>query len=235
MRKIVSFVLILSMLLTFSLGSVFAAKGPQKVIVNDIEVEILQDDKNFRVARSEDDTYITEVTYNKKTDEVYMKILDTNNGQVLYDSNETFITPLATEYENTFVNYEYSRDIQTNLWTLRRPNTPYVSSYYFKTYQTSKNATYLQNFKSHVEEINVKEIELIGALGASIITTIAANIAGVITIFTGGTATPAMIAALAAAVGAYGTTAVILTKYVNAMEDAYASYFDVFYNSSVFY
>lgn len=219
---VLSFVLILQ---SFSLAASATSTNSSKIInVNGINVNILQDDDCFKTTRSSDNNGIYEWNLNKKTHElIYRKfdpitknliekkcIAPAQNKIKRYSFNEAVPNSniksksRITRNENTLVNYEYDIYGLDDHWQIRRPDTPYLSFYYFDTYETADNISQLKDFKNIVDKINGLESQLVYDLGGAGLSLWADVAAGVGTIFSGGTATPAMIAALAVTVGATG-------------------------------
>lgn len=224
----------------------------------EINLRILNDDGNIRTVETYDSDAKYIVTYNKdeRTMDVIIHKLNNNTKSVI--STDNFHIDLeqiensykisedgktsnifeegqtrASIYQNTYSNYEYEKTYgSTNKWELRRPDpsNPVFSTYYFTTNETSENAKDLQSFMDYVEKINSQEVKVIFSIGASVFSDILLYMSGIGTVFTGGTLTPAMVTAAAAAVGANGLAVSEMVTLGSYWNYAYNYYFEVYKN-----
>lgn len=131
-----------------------------------------------RTSISQDKHYKTISVYNKDTEITNMKIYKDNelvneieiNPATIKNNQENSIAGrVASTEEKTFSNFEYQIWYSSPAeYELRRPDGGGLNdkTYYFRTYRTSKNGTYFDNFKSTVDAINTKEGEVLVKAGA---------------------------------------------------------------------
>lgn len=183
-RKLISFITLIA-LLSMSLTTSFAAsdvKTPIKIVV---------DNSNIRVAESQEGSTITRASFNKKTKQLDVQIIDSSTKKIIRNAqikaSPTDITATVdgekvlslsassgTYTERTIMNYEYKIYYDTDKWTLWKPKGSSLISQYSKTvYEKSTNRSNLNYFKDWVDEIDYTEKELAGFVTASAITWIA--------------------------------------------------------------
>lgn len=238
MKRIRKVTLLLLILVLFT--STFQAASAKEVsaaTINNCAI-IRVDDAKSRVAESIEGGYIYRAAYNKRTSmmsisktriltkeicEVTWVNMDpkaTSDIKVSTTNNLVMATYSQSLTENTFSNYEYTKWYgSTNKWELRRPDSTVTGTIAFKTYQTTKNKTYLLGFYNTVNAINKRELTIVGLIGTT------ALIAVVGYMFSGG------IAAFLGAAG-FSTPAMIeIAALQNSVKVAKDYYWDAYYSS----
>lgn len=104
------------------------------------------------------------------------------------------------------------------------------SQYYFEVNETSSNSSRLNAFRDAVDALNSQEIKVIASGGTALVSAAAAAFLSGMASVSGGALTPTAIAAVVAAVGATGNTAVEITEMGNCCNDCLYAYMDVFNN-----
>lgn len=173
--------LVAAIVTLFSLTSAIPAHAANSSLSNESEAVVILDNMEKRVAASEDAQYKYIATLIKTSNTVTLEKIDKATLETVSintyplntkpHSKDTEITTMAaSSYENTFSNYEftiwYTNPIK---WELRRPNG-ILNTYYFQTYETSRNRDALLAFQSKVYEINDIEWEYIASVGLEALT-----------------------------------------------------------------
>lgn len=208
------------------------ASSPQ---TDGYHTSILTDNSSVRISQTSDDNFTYIATYDKSTGTIQLtQTSNTTGAQKVGDIAPIKPQTRASLEEKTFTNYEYEITYGSpNTWELRRPGDNAFNWVYFKTKETSKNRSYLTTFRSAVDKINVQEGAIVGALGMSALSVLAAGAAGAGAIFTGGTLSAAAWGAILSAAGfstAYVSTCM---AYDQSCKDAYDAYWNTYYNSTI--
>lgn len=238
MKKMISIILSMAMLLSMSVSAFAVEKEPDDAIV-------LEDSASVRTARTEDDAFIYEATYNKVHNTVQLIQIDKKTGKraagevtkvpSLKELSGVATNRAATLEEKTFTNYEYEKTYGTpNKWELRKPgDVSFLTKESFQTYETSKNKTYITAFKNAVDKINTQEGKIVEALGLAALAYLAGGAAGAGAIFTGGTMTPAAWAALLVAGGYSKNYVDVVMEYDSFCKDAFDAYMETYNHSKI--
>lgn len=229
LRKCVSIFIAFALCFSMTVTAIAATPGNYNEVV-------LHDDVDVKIVQTSDENFIYTATYDKQTKTVQLTQTDKGSGEI----REGDIVPVqltqthASLEEKTFTNYEYEITYGSpNKWELRRPGDNAFNWVYFQTYQTSSSKSYLEKFKDAVDDINVQEGAIIGAVGMSGLSVLAAAAAGAGAIFTGGTLSAAAWAAIVSAAG-FGTAVVAkCMEYDQSCKDAYDAYWNTYYNSTI--
>lgn len=183
-KKLLSMLLTLSLIMGLSITA-FAAEP------SDQSVQILANNDTVCIVREVTTDGVTIATNNKETGILTIEKYDDSESSLLstdtLDLNaiaksveEELQTPTTTSlneyiYQHTFSNREYDIFIHPNSthWKIRSgDNTKSI-------YESSSNASTLDNFRSAVEDVNAAEFTLIGAVGAGVaVTAITAFMSG---------------------------------------------------------
>lgn len=242
-KKFICFLLSTIMVLSTSVTA-FAANSST---ISPYNMTILEDTSSKRVVQTSDENYTYITTYDKLNDTMqFTKVdIDTNvsivgnvvSGEDAISTTTYASTRATTLKENTFTNYEYTKTYgDPNEWELRRPDGSLTGTYYFKTYEVTKNKSYINTFKSAVDTINTKEGEIVAAYGLVILGDIAAAAISAGAIATGGVLTPAAWTSIIAAAGANTAYVSVCVAWDNACKTAYDAYYDTFTKSpTIFY
>ncbi|MGM0830599.1 MAG: geobacillin-26 family protein [Bacillota bacterium] len=187
--------------------------------------QVLQDNKNKRIAINVTDGVVTKATFDKKSntlkieekgketvsidlEEVSNKYVEENVISEDTTKSSDFGIMAATTKQNTWINYEYTiTHSSPEKWQLRRPKGDSLVNYYYKNVtRTSSNASNLDKFQTAVENIDYYEWR---AIGTSLSTVGLSWLAFILSVPTAGAGT---LTAGLAALGAYGATADALLK-----------------------
>lgn len=240
-KKLVSVALAAVMVMGMSLTA-FAAETPSTY-----DLTVLEDSNTQRVTQTSDSNYTYTTTFDKINDTMQFTKVDKSTNVATVGAEVSGTDAIsATSYanarantlnENTFTNYEYTKTYgSTNTWELRRPDGSLTGTIYFKTYEVSKNRSYINTFKSAVDTINTKEGEIVGAYGLVLLGDIAAAAISAGAIATGGVLTPAAWTSILAAAGANTAFVTVCVSWDNACKTAYDAYYDTFTKSpTIFY
>ena len=194
-----------------------------------VDIEILEDNEEVRVAKSIVNGVESIATFNKIEN---ILTIEENGEKIIMDMNqitnetddpsdESETNPYVIIEEKTYSNYEYRFDTAGTTWILRRPKPGAPLQINSKSVtQTSSNKTNLNNFKKAVDEINSLEGMYIFYGGAASITTVVAIVANAVT---AGTAAGAGLAAL----GLTGQALDCALKLERQQKNAYQYYFSV--------
>lgn len=242
MKKLVALLLSLSLVLSLS-TTVFAADYSGTKEIENVNVI----DTSFaRIAESHDETATYRTILNKEANTIQM-IVFYNDGSVVYGSEieipssseaqslsrAIMRSQSASLNENTFCNYEYTITYGTsNKWELRRPDGSF-GTYYFQTYETSLNESYLTKFRGYVDSINEIEGAIIRNFGLYALSCLVAGATGAGAIFSGGTLSTAAWGSLVAVAGCGDAVLTECTKLDTACKNAYDSYWNAYYNSTI--
>lgn len=238
MKKLVSIILSMAMILSMSV-SAFAAG------VTTTDAVILKDSASVCIAKTEDSQFVYEATYNKIDNTVQLVQINKETGArvegdvvkvpVLDNNTEFVLSRAGSLEEKTFTNYEYKKTYgNPNKWELRKPgDIAFITKESFETYQTTENEDFIFAFQDAVDLINVKEGDIVEALGLAALSYLAGGAAGAGAIFTGGTMTPAAWAALLAAGGFSKNYLDVCMEYDAACKDAYDAYMETYNNSEI--
>ena len=229
-KKLVSIALSAVMIMGMSVTAL--ASSPQ---TDGYHTSILTDNSSVRISQTSDDNFTYIATYDKSTGTIQLtQTSNTTGAQKVGDIAPIKPQTRASLEEKTFTNYEYEITYGSpNTWELRRPGDNAFNWVYFKTKETSKNRSYLTTFRSAVDKINVQEGAIVGTLGMSALSVLAAGAAGAGAIFTGGTLSAAAWGAILSAAGfstAYVSTCM---AYDQSCKDAYDAYWNTYYNSTI--
>lgn len=144
MKKVLSIVLSLVMLLSMSVTAFAAENRP--VAVDNSAVQIVEAN-GVRTATYSDETTTYIVTYDTVKNTICVSQKDIETGEISYgatvSTNVSTVTTRAassTIHQDTFSNYEY--DIYTgnpNEWNLERPDDDGSGQVYFMVYENSSN------------------------------------------------------------------------------------------------
>lgn len=254
MKRIISGILTVVLIATMSITN-FAQGAATNAGVQQYEggltVRTLIDDANTRKVQSSDKTHSTIATYDKVNRTITYEVRDLkkNSAPEVYKAylnatkkaketseqgNSDRVTTLASIYQNTFSNYEYTKWINTtNTWELRRPDdSSFNGCYYFQTAETSSNKTYLASFKTNVDKLNGIEFDLIISGGAYMFADLLLALAAAGTGATAGLLSPTVVAAAATALGANGVYVANVIKLNTCINDCYNDYYEVWYHKS---
>ena len=198
------------------------------------EVNVSEND-GIRTSVASDGAYEYTVIYDTVNDTMQMATKNLHTGEVQYGPKVSIdetqgVQTRATIHQDTFMYYEY--DIYTgspNRWRLERPKEAF-SQYYFEVNETSSNSSRLNAFRDAVDALNSQEIKVIASGGTALVSAAAAAFLSGMASVSGGALTPTAIAAVVAAVGATGNTAVEITEMGNCCNDCLYAYMDVFNN-----
>lgn len=226
MKKIISIVLIIAMLLT---GNTLVFAQNQEGIF------VVKDNSSVRIVKEITDEGTSYVTYYKESGTIVLSdSLSKNNSELVITeemgleafnkaSNSlvmSFASRGVQSKENTWSNFEYTK-YTDGTWQLRRPNNGILTWYYLNIRETSSNRGELLRYQDFVENLNAAEtayfIASAGA-GASIALAIIASIG------TAGGASPAAILTAAGATGAMLAAGLVMA---NCMESCYDQYMDI--------
>lgn len=207
----------------------------EDVINNDVSIKEVGD---VRIAETQDGDVMYRSTFNDSARTAVFETIDVNTGEVIdtvfIDLGEKVSdseNSRATIKENTFSNYEYTITTGSpNKWQIRRWKS-LTSTYYYNVTETSKNKTYLNNFKKHVDDINTKEFAILGSITASLLTDIIAIASGVGNVLVGGSLTVAQWQAVLASAGAKAALVTSFTSWQTSVKNAYFQYWEVINNS----
>lgn len=239
MRKFLSLVLACTMLMAMSVTA-FATER------NDNAPVLLEENCARRVAKSEDADFIYVAIYDRNNETVQLIQTDKKTGEKIageavviraFSEENGAVNSRAGEYleEKTFTNYEYKKTYGLpNRWELRRPgDIAFLTKESFETYETTSNKEFIDAFEAAVNSINVKEGEIVSALGMAALSYLAGGAAGAGAIFTGGTMTPAAWAALLAAGGFSQNYINVVMEYDSLCKAAYDSYMETYTHSQI--
>jgi len=168
------------------------------------KTEILMDNNYLRIAKCENvisTLYKSTNTLEIKQGNNIISTIDLNKAedQIKKDKPQ-FDTARLLVKQNTFSNYEYEKHTG-NIWYIRKPkSSKYTNWIEKKRKETSRNRRNLDEYASHVEEINKKELLIIGMYGAG-------GLATCLTIIVAcsGAGAPSAIASGLAAAGLFGS------------------------------
>lgn len=243
MKKFLS--IILSLAMVFSMCSTaFAAETANGAIT------ILTDNENVRIAQAIDGNTRYVSTFDKENNTITTERFSRNNGElevsavvdldkeIIYDSqsNRGVSTKavIASKYTDSVYAYEYTND-NPKEWKLVRAKYAGESNnagYYFKTRQTTINATNLDSFRVTVNSIASRESELRTLVGVS---AFLAGFATGFTIGTGGTGFGIAVGVYLASAG-FGVTAQNKANEIGELQNtALARYTDVKNQSSIYF
>ena len=242
MKKFIS--IMLAVVMTMSMAvSAFAS---DRVMVQGA-AEIIEDNDRVRVAQVIDGNDIYRATFDKQKNTVTTeRLLD--DGTLLasakVDLNTKMITvtnPTAgTMTTETVISktteskyaYEYT-NTNPREWKLVRPKYAEETNeggYYFRTKQNSTNRDDLDDFRTTVNSIASAESELKQSIGAS---SFLAGFAVGFAVGTGGSGFGIALSAYIASLG-YSLAAQAKANEIGELQDdAYSTYYDVFYESTV--
>lgn len=233
MKKVLSIVLSLVMLLSMSVTAFAAENRP--VAVDNSAVQIVEAN-GVRTATYSDETTTYIVTYDTVKNTICVSQKDIETGEISYgatvSTNVSTVTTRAassTIHQDTFSNYEY--DIYTgnpNEWNLERPDDDGSGQVYFMVYENSSNEDELDAWFEAVNALNDKEWEAVSACGVSMVTSFAAGFISGMAVATGGVLTPGAITAIVGAVGATGAAEVLLFQVGTCCNVCRLAYQDVY-------
>lgn len=229
LKKCVSVLLFFALCFTMTVTA-FAATD------NNYNKKVLRDDTAVRIVQTSDEDFIYTATYNKQTKTIQLTQTDKKSGATKTGdvAPVNLVQTRASLEEKTFTNYEYEITYGSpNKWELRRPGDNALNFVYFQTYETSSNSSYLEKFMNAVDDINVQEAEIVGALGMSGLSVLAAAAAGAGAIFTGGTLSAAAWGAILSAAGFSGAYVAACMAYDQSCKNAYDAYWNTYYNSTI--
>lgn len=224
-----SFIMIISTSIT-----TFASTGYD----SSYNLTILEDSNSQKIVQTSDDDYTYIVTQDKINNTIqFTSIKKDTNTSIIGKKISTNNLSKSSIYENTFTNYEYTKTFgNPNTWELRRPDGSLTGTYYFKTYEVTKNKSYISTFKSAVDNINTLEGSMVAKGGISFLTSMAAGAISAGAIVTGGTLSAAAWTALVASAGASASFVSVCMDWDRACKTAYDAYFDTYTKSpSIFY
>ena len=242
MQRILSSALVVVAALNLSVA-VFASNAPMQEYYSNNAV--ISENETIKISETHDAVATYRTVIDKKEHTVQMIVIYKNGKTVaskeveidafsLEAAEHTFNTRASIK-ENTFSNYEYTITYGSqNTWELRRPDGN-AGTYYFKTYETTKNAAYLAAFKGYVDTINEIEFAIIRKASLYALSCLVAGATGAGAIFTGGTLSPAAWASLVAAAGCGDAVLAECFRLDRACKNAYDSYWNAYYKSEVFY
>lgn len=230
LKKLICFALSVTMVMGMTITSSAAPAA-----TDSYNTTILQDTDEVRTAQTSDTDFTYIATYDKDSGTIQLTQINNYTGEEkVGDVAPLTPQPLASLEEKTFTNYEYEITYgNPNTWELRRPGDNMFNWVYFKTHQTSKNQSYLTTFRNAVDDINIQEGAIVGSLGMSALSIIAAGAAGAGAIFTGGTLSAAAWGAILSAAGFSTTYVATCMAYDKSCKNAYDAYWNTYYNSTI--
>jgi len=242
MKKIISIILSLVMVLSMSVSALAAETTSITTI--------LRDDDMVRIAQaiSGDDRYVS--TFDKQNNTITTERFSVSDGTLLATATVNLSVNTITEtdlntgiavtsttqskYTDSLYGYEYTPGSPAQ-WRLQRPKyngEPEEGAYYYRTNQTTTNKSDLNNFRTTVNSLESLEEELLAQVGT---TTFFAGFATGFAIGSGGTGFGIALAAYIAAAGFCLTAQQTSYEIGEKQDDAYYYYFEVSYNSSIYY
>lgn len=238
MKKIISMVLVVSLLLCIKVESFADTNSTNSVTANGITSYILEDSDTLRVVETPYDNGKIIAEYNKtentltmktynKTNILTTKIIKLNSFKSQennYDLASMMNRSSKREYQKTWSNFEFTR-FSDNKWEIVRPDpkNPTFDRLYFTIQQNDDNYDTLRKYRTVVNNINSKEGEVIVYTGIS---TLCSGLTGALTAATGIGG-----AAAGAAFTSLGLTGIGLTKAIelgNLCEEALGLYWDLY-------
>ncbi len=232
-----------SIILTVSVlfcGNVYAMGNS---IADNTKAKVFVDNNNLRITRSKDDNNIYKVIHNKRNNTIQVTVTDlktntSSSGPVVPIAETNIKTMSASDrspairsprtQENTISNFEYLKWLsKPNNWQIRRPMEGFDKWYYFDAVETDNNRDALNEYQNIVEQINLKEFELIGYGGVALVSTIIAAVASASNIASSGKLTPTVSRAIVAATVATSKATYETLAYINMLEKAYELFFEV--------
>lgn len=217
MKKFISLMLAMIMMFTMCISASAAE--------NDATITILKNTPSICVVQEVTESGITIAINNKETNILTIEYYDSTKSNLLSintldleaittdiieNNNSQNVNTRSTHvYQHTFSNREYDiymYDTYTS-WKIRS------DSNYKTVTEKSSNSSYLESFRSAVEDVNSAEFTLIGAVGATVAAT-------AITAFLSG----GLAAGIAAAGGSAGATAAFasLNSAINSADYYFA-------------
>lgn len=238
-KKLLSLALVAIMILSLGTNA-FAANFSK--ISTDYNLVIVEDNPNVRIAETSDEEFIYRTMFDKVNNTVEHEIINRNtqsvkkadtvklDNLVMVNGEVTLSAKADVLKENTFINYEYTKTYgNPHQWQLRRPKINYITWYYMDVEETTENKSYLNTFKGHVDDINVEEGEVIGAIGLAGLSYIATGAATWGALLTGGALTGVQWASILAAGGFTAAASAIVAKYDRSCKEAYDAYMEIKY------
>lgn len=215
MKKLLAYVLSLVLVIFIFPTAALATESRRIDTVSVTEIN------GVRTVKSSD--HINEYTVINDTNNHTMTVAFKNiqTGEVTSSSMSTssavglssYILPFAMNIgESTSNGFEYSITTGTkNEWYLVRPmmESEGDGRYYFKCWENKSNSDYLEIFRTNVDDLSLKETELITEGGAAAFADFVTGIALGINVLSGGTLTIGYIAAVVVAAGLTGNAAVL--------------------------
>ncbi|GAM16654.1 geobacillin-26 family protein [Mesobacillus selenatarsenatis] len=203
--------------------------------LENVDMRVIQDNKNVRIVESTENGKTTIAVLNKKKNTLTFQVKGDKSTKQEIDLNELaeleasldssddlFSIAASTLKEDTFSNYEYTITFTSpESWQLRRPNPDNVFKYYYKNVKkTSTNKDNLAAFKKAVDNLNYYEWMYLGSSGGVAIMT-------VVTLIVAAMSGGAGIAALLFTAGVTGAAYTYALKMSGAANNAHYYYFQV--------
>lgn len=236
MKKLLSTVLAMAMTVSLVIPS-YAINASENY-----NLVVVEDNVNVRIVETSDENYAYRTTLNKIKNTIDHEMISLTtrsvkkadtvelDGLIMLNDELTVDTRAHQLQENTFINYEYTKTYgSTNRWQIRRPKLNYLTWYYYDVEETSRNISYLNTFKRHVDDINYEEGAVIASIGMAGLSYIVVGASTWGALLTGGVLSPAQWGSILAAAGFSATAATAVAIYDRSCSEAYGAYMDILY------